>query len=342
MSGGTDSSFAAYLLKKRGYAVTGITMRVDEDTSQIAKAKRVAEGIGIPHLVRDVRREFNLRVIDYFCRQYIKGYTPNPCLACNRFIKFGLLFNTATEQYDYFATGHYARVVYETRRKIYCLVKGKDKKKDQSYVLYMLTQKQLSRLLLPLGNYTKQTVRQRVKQLRLPVDTESESQDICFVRDEDYTSFIRKFRPDFKIACGNIKNIRGEILGEHKGYLNYTIGQRKGLGIAYKTPLYVAGIDAKKNEVVVGEEKDLFKRVFTVTDISFTAPRDIKQKFCAQVKIRYHHQPAKAQIRKVDKNSWQVEFFKPQKAITPGQAAVFYKNERVFGGGIINRVESRF
>lgn len=339
MSGGVDSSLAAYLLVKKGFDVQGVTMQLYPGADNVKRARTIAKILNIKHFAIDVNKEFKKKVISYFCHEYISGKTPNPCLCCNRFIKFGLVMDRMKNRSQYFATGHYARIGYDKARRIYSIRKGRDSSKDQSYVLYMLNQKQLSRLLLPLGGLTKKEVREKAKQLKLPIQEGDESQDICFVNEGNYVDFISREVPELKIRPGEIINSRGDVVGRHRGTILYTIGQRKGLGIAHKVPLYVIGIDREKNRVVVGEEKELYAALFKARDVVFAHPSYRKCKFHAQVKIRYHHKPAKASIEALSKGCFRIKFLKPQKAITPGQGAVFYKNNTVLGGGIIDIVE---
>lgn len=341
MSGGVDSTIAAYLLQQEGYTVAGITMQNFSGNAHIKKAKEMAKALGIDHYVVNVEEEFRNSIISCFCREYINGRTPNPCVRCNRLIKFGFLMNSKKNEWPYFATGHYARVENNAETKQYLLRKGKDIRKDQSYVLHMLNQEQLSRLLLPLGGLSKKETFAIARELKLPIAEGGESQDICFIPEGDYVKFILSCLPAIKLIPGPIKNRQGEILGTHKGLIFYTIGQRKGLGIGYKCPLFVVGIDKQKNTLIVGEKDELSADVFKITDVLFTNDNYRKDKFNAQVKIRYHHQPSEAKIKNIGNNDWQVKFQSPQKAITPGQSAVFYDNDIVLGGGVIESVIDR-
>jgi len=342
MSGGVDSSLAAYFLLKKGFDVEGITMQLSAGQDNLKKARNIAKILKIKHRAVDVDKEFTRKVISYFCREYINGNTPNPCLCCNKSIKFGLLMDKMKNRFEYFATGHYARIGYDKSRDIYSIRKARDNSKDQSYVLYMLNQKQLSRLLLPLGKLTKQQVRQKARQLKLPVNVRDESQDICFIKGENYADFISRISSSFEIKPGDIVNSRGKIIGAHKGTIFYTIGQRKGLGIAHKVPFFVTGFDIEKNRVIVGEEKELYAVSFKVKDVVFAHPAFRRNKFQAWVKIRYHHKPARAGIEAEGEDIFRIRFLKPQKAITPGQGAVFYIRNTVLGGGIIDSADKLY
>ncbi len=338
MSGGVDSSLCAYILKKKGYDARGLTMYLCPGTGHVQRAKKAADILNIPHRVIDMREQFKNRVINYFCCEYMAGRTPNPCLSCNRFIKFGLLMDNIRPQGGYFATGHYAKIVHDKINNMYKLQRGRDLKKEQSYVLYMLNQKQLARILLPLGNMTKDQIRKKAKQLKLPLDEGDESQDICFIKNESYIDFIRAQVKGFKPEQGRIVRSNGQVMGEHKGRIFYTVGQRKGLGIAYKAPLFVLGFNEKDNTVIVGEENELYARTFEIKDVFFTHPGYNKSSFNAAVKIRYHHNPSMARVTALTNGRFQVKFMQPQKAITPGQGAVFFKRNTVLGGGIITEV----
>ncbi len=338
MSGGVDSSMSAYFLKEAGYEVLGVTMQLFGTSAHIKRAQDIACKLSIEHEVIKLEDVFKKKVIDYFCKEYICGGTPNPCLRCNKFIKFGKFMNIAAKKSEFFATGHYARVVYNPQIKSFELRKGLDTKKDQSYVLFALAQKQLSRLLLPMGDRTKEEVRAIAKKLALPIEDSDESQDICFIPDKDYPKFISAYSESFSPKEGDIITSEGVFMARHKGTIFYTIGQRKGLGIAYQEPLYVIGIDSMRNRVIVGRESQLYADTFEIKNVSFTDPRFEMREFMAFVKIRYHHLESEAVVRNISKSRWQVEFKEKQKAITPGQGAVFYDNGMVLGGGIISRV----
>jgi tRNA-specific 2-thiouridylase len=352
MSGGVDSSVAAALLKDKGYEVSGITMKIcnEEDSpakgfrhtcygpgekEDIEDARKVAETLGIPLHVFDLIDEYKAEVLDYFLREYQSGKTPNPCLMCNSRVKFGALFERAREnsiEFDYFASGHYARTGYDETNGRYLLKKARDEKKDQSYFISLLNQKQLSRILLPVGDYTKEEIRKTAADLNLAISEKPESQD--FVAG-GYSSLIAES------PRGQILDKEGNVLGEHKGISYYTVGQRKGLGIQTKEPLYVTEIDPEKNVIIVGNREDSYSDEFTASGLNWIALDRPEKSFTAMVKIRYAHIPAKATIRPVEEDRVWVKFEKPQRAITPGQAAVFYRDEVVLGSGMIERERKR-
>lgn len=342
MSGGVDSSVTAVLLKEEGYEVIGVTMKIWERSKDwggccglgsIEDAKKVANRLGIPHYVLNFRDIFREKVIANFCEEYREGKTPNPCIRCNQYIKFDALLKKAEKLgADYIATGHYARIEYDSRRKRYLFMKGVDQRKDQSYVLYVMTQEQLKRTLMPLGNLTKDRVRQIAKEKDLPVATKPESQEICFIPDNNYGEFLREYIPEGK--SGPIVNKEGKVIGEHQGIIFYTIGQRKGIGIAAKEALYVIAIDKENNTIVVGKEKDVYGNELIAEDVKFII-EELKEPFRAEAKIRYLHQASSAMVYPLDGNKLKVEFDGPQWAITPGQAVVFYDGDIVIGGGTI-------
>ncbi len=339
MSGGVDSSVAAYLLLEQGYEVEGVTMRLGLGPDQTANAEKVAKQLKIKHRFVDVQEEFEKRVIDYFCREYRSARTPNPCVQCNKNIKFGILMDLAVRENAFFSTGHYARIVFNAQEERFELKKACDLKKDQSYVLFLLKQKQLSRILLPLGELNKDRTKAIAEKLGLPVN-ESESQDICFISHKHYAEFMEERDPDFDPRPGDIVLRSGKVVGRHKGIIFYTIGQRKGLGIAYKDPLFVLGFDPENNRVIVGEESELYQDGFEVEESSFTDEGFSAKEFRAEVKIRYNNMPHNALIVDSGKGVLRVRFDAPQKSVTPGQAAVFYEDDRVIGGGIISRLIS--
>ncbi|MFQ6082064.1 MAG: tRNA 2-thiouridine(34) synthase MnmA [Candidatus Aminicenantia bacterium] len=355
MSGGVDSSVTAALLKEQGYEVIGLTMNLWSSDKLANRANRyrgccglramrdanqVAIKLKIPHYVADFRDIFNKTVIADFCREYNQGRTPNPCIRCNQYIKFEAMLKKSKKlEADFIATGHYARIEYGIKRKRYLLKKGIDSKKDQSYVLYAMTQDQLSQTLMPLGNLTKKEVREIARKLDLPVAEKSESQEICFIPDNNYPQFLKNFIPE-AAKPGLIINRKGVVLGKHKGIIFYTIGQRRGLGISAKEPLYVISIDKSKNTIVVGSKEEVYSQEFTVSDINWIAWDKIEKSFRAKVKIRYIHQEAEAAITLLNDNQALVKFIQPQRAITSGQAAVFYDGDVVIGGGTIEKVES--
>lgn len=340
MSGGVDSSVAAALLKQEGYEVIGVTMQLWPANEfgccgAVSDAKRVAHRLSIPHYVMNFRQVFAQEVIANFCHEYSLGRTPNPCIRCNQYIKFAALLQRAKElDADFVATGHYARVEYDKESQRYLLKRGIDLKKDQSYVLYAMTQDQLSRILLPLGHFTKEKVRQMAQELGLPVADKAESQEICFIPDDNYPGFLKEYMPS-AAKPGPILDQRGNILGQHQGILFYTIGQRKGLGISTREPLYVVAIDGKNNALIVGSKKDTYQDELIATDINWIAIEQPRQPIKAKVKIRYLHPGAEAMITPLNKDSVHIKFTEPQMAITPGQAVVFYSGDSVIGGGTI-------
>ncbi len=354
MSGGVDSSVTAALLKEQDYEVIGVTMNLwpsEKSASRANKyesccglkamvnANQVAIKLNISHYVADFREIFAKTVIEDFCREYTRGRTPNPCIRCNQYIKFGALLEQAKKlKADFIATGHYARIEYNTEKKRYFLKKGIDPKKDQSYVLYTMTQEQLSKTLMPLGNFTKDEVRKIAQKLNLPVAERAESQEICFIPDNEYPRFLEEIIPGIA-EPGPIVNKKGEILGKHKGIIYYTIGQRRGLGISAEEPLYVIFIDRDKNTIVVGNKDEVYSREFVVSDINWITQDKAEKSFQAKVKIRYIHQESEAKINLINHNQAVVKFLKPQRAITPGQSAVFYDGDVVIGGGTIDKVE---
>jgi len=337
MSGGVDSSVTAALLHREGYTVKGVTMTMPSVFQHVERAQNVARHLGISHEVVDVHEQFSAQVIDTFCQEYLNGKTPNPCVRCNERIKFGILADMAKQEAALFATGHYARIHHDTVLKRFELRQAADSRKDQSYVLYILGQDLLSRLLLPLGSYTKAAVKQMAQEWRLPVDLNVESQDICFIPEGDYGQFIQRHR-GVKPEAGDIVLKNGTILGRHQGTIFFTIGQRKGLGVSYQYPLFVVDIDPAQNKVIVGPEEELYANQMYVSDARFTHPSFMLDSFPAAVKIRYASLPAMAQVKRAENTRWCVNFFTPQKAITPGQAAVFYDRDLVLGGGTIGEV----
>lgn len=351
LSGGVDSSVSALILKSKGYDVIGLTLQVlpkgTEDKfggccglEAIECAKRVAFKLGIRHYVLNFRKFFKDFVIDDFCREYERGRTPNPCIRCNQFIKFDILLDRAKKlDADFIATGHYAKIEYNKNKKTYLLKKGKDLSKDQSYFLYCLNQKQLRDTLFPLGDLTKDKVIKIARKEMLPSVFRKESQEICFIPDNNYPGFLKKYVKK-SIKAGPIYNINGDIIGKHKGLIYYTIGQRKGLGISSKHPLYVVNIDEPKNAITVAQNKYLYAKEFLIEDIHHVSVNNFKRKFKAKVRVRYKHTEAKAVIIYKSKKTARCVFDQPQRAITPGQTAVFYDKDIVLGGGTINQVKS--
>ncbi len=352
MSGGVDSSLTAALLLQDGYEVVGVTMRLWEDDSLVEStrlqgccalsavedAKRVAALLGIPHYVLNFREPFKQKVVDYFVQEYISGKTPNPCIACNRYIKFDLLFQKSIALgARYVATGHYAISEYDQEKKRFLLRKGYDHAKDQSYVLYHIKQNQLSQFLLPLGKYSKDQTRLMAQKLALPVANKPDSQEICFIPDNDYKGFISRISPT-TIQPGNFVDIHGKILGRHQGLAMYTVGQRKGLGIAAGKPVYVVRLNPEKNEVVLGDHNDIFSVECIATDLNFLAIDGLFKPMLVQAKIRYSAHESPAMIKPLENGDVHICFENPQRAITPGQSIVFYDNDVVIGGGTINTV----
>ena len=351
MSGGVDSSVAAALLKHQGYEVIGITMcfNLPDSTTKrptccglqgIEDARRVAHKLEIKHYVLNFSRVLGEKVIKDFCREYLKGRTPNPCVRCNQYIKFDALLKKAISLgAGFLATGHYARIEKSHQSPVtshqYFLKKAKDKKKDQSYFLYRLNQTQLKAVLFPLGNYTKDEVRKIAREFALPVADKLASQEICFLPDRDYRRFL-KVQGKTDIKPGPVVDKENNILGQHKGIAFYTIGQREGLGIARGYPLYVVKINPKNNCITVGKKEDVYRAEFFIKDAHFILkPR--KKKVALKVRIRYNHPEAPARIMFLN-HKIKVKFKKPQFAVTPGQSAVFYDKDIVLGGGIIDKI----
>ena len=348
MSGGVDSSVAAALLKQQGYEVIGVTMRmwskedIEEERpdaccalSSVHDARRVANKLGIAHYVMNFKDLFKEKVVEPFVDEYFRGHTPNPCIMCNKFLKFDALLKKANAMgIDYIATGHYAKIEYNDITGRYELKKSFTDKKDQTYVLYNFTQEQLSKTLMPNGSYTKEQIRQMAKDLGLLVANKPDSQEICFIPDNNYSNFIREYTSR-NIPCGNFVNSKGEVLGRHNGIINYTIGQRKGLGITFGKPMFVLDIDAKNNNVVLGDETEVFSDTLIAKDVNFISISELKDAMKVTVKIRSTAKEANATIYPYDNDCVKVVFEVPQRAITKGQAVVFYDNDVVVGGGTI-------
>ena len=352
MSGGVDSSVAAAILKQEGYEVIGVTMQIwpsDKPAYEIGRfggccglgavddAKRVAYKLGIPHYVMNFRDIFGQKVIGDFCQEYSLGRTPNPCIRCNQYIKFDALLERAKGLgADFVATGHYARIEKDEANGRYLLKKGIDRHKDQSYVLYPLTQEQLGHTLWPIGSFTKQRVREIARELGLPVAVKPESQEICFIPDDDYPKFLKEHIPQ-AVKPGPILNEQGSTLGEHRGILFYTIGQRKGLGISAKEPLDVTTIDRERKAIGVGSKEEVYGNKLISSGLNWITIAKLKQTIMVKAKIRYRHNEAEAEITPWDKDQVYVKFKEPQMAITPGQAIVFYNGDTVIGGGTIEQ-----
>ncbi|MDI6786574.1 MAG: tRNA 2-thiouridine(34) synthase MnmA [bacterium] len=347
MSGGADSSVAAYLLVKEGYEVIGLTFDLFQSSCQDSNPRTccslaafedvrdVAEKLGISHYIINLKEEFEREVINYFIKEYLNGKTPNPCVKCNEKIKFATLLNKAKELgADYIATGHYAKVEYDKSRESYLLKKGTDLKKDQSYVLFCLNQNILSKTIFPLGNLKKEEIRKIAKESGLLIHNKPESQEICFIPSNDLRIFFKINKISDKL--GHIMDKNGKILGSHSGIHCFTIGQRRGLGIAKGKPLYVIKIDQDKNIVIVGEKKELLKNELTASNVSWVTGSIPNKPITVKAKIRYTHNETLALIIPIFNKKVKVKFSDPQQAITPGQAIVFYKNDVLLGGGWID------
>lgn len=340
MSGGVDSSVSALLLKRNGYDPMGITLELFAGSSccnidTYIDAKNVCNSIGIPHITFNCKKEFKEYVIQDFIDCYSNCKTPNPCIECNKYMKFGIMYEKAKELgCEYIATGHYAKTEYSEKYGRWVLKKSKAGKKDQSYVLWNIPKELIEHVIFPLGDFEdKEQIREIAREANLKVANKPDSEDICFVPDGNYKKFLEN-NSDIKPKAGNIVTSKGEILGKHTGLYNYTIGQRKGLGISYKVPLFVIGFNPKKNEVIVGEKEELYKKEFLVDDINLLLVDDIKEPMEVEVKTRYSTTLAKAKIIK-EEDKIKVILDEPQRAITPGQSAVFYLDDIVLGGGKI-------
>lgn len=348
MSGGVDSSVAAYLLKQAGYDVIGVTMQIWQKEEEhvleenggccglqaVEDARRVAELLEIPYYVMNFRDEFQDKVIDYFMAEYLAGRTPNPCIACNRYVKWESLLRRSMEiGADYIATGHYARVAKLPNGR-YSIRNSVTSAKDQTYALYNLTQEQLSRTLMPVGEYTKDEVRRIAGQIGLRVASKPDSMEICFVPDQDYAGFIRK-NSGREITEGNFVTSDGQVVGRHKGITHYTVGQRKGLNLALGRPVFVLEIRPETNEVVVGDNSEVFTDRLLCNQLNFMSIPELTGEMEITAKIRYNHQGAKAVVRRLEEDLAEVLFEEPVRAVTPGQAVVFYDGEYVAGGGTI-------
>jgi tRNA-specific 2-thiouridylase len=350
MSGGVDSSVAAYLLKEQGYDVIGVTMQIwqDQDVfersaeggccglSAVEDARRVADVLGIPYYVMNFRADFQKSVIDYFVSEYERGYTPNPCNACNRHVKWESLLHRAVEiGADYIATGHYARIEKLPNGR-YSIRNSVTAAKDQTYALYNLTQEQLGRTLMPVGDYAKDQIREIARNAGLPVAAKSDSQDICFVPDHDYAGFIE--RETGRVAApGNFVDEEGNVLGTHRGIIHYTIGQRKGLGISAETPLFVKELRPETNEVVLCRSERLFSDTCYVSGVNYMGIAALDGRMEVLGKIRYSHKGSPCTIEELPDGLLKCTFREPQRAMTPGQAAVFYEGDHILCGGTIER-----
>lgn len=349
MSGGVDSSVAAWLLKKQGYDVIGVTMQIWQDEepevqeenggccglSAVDDARRVAERLEIPYYVMNFKKEFKENVMDYFVQEYIDGRTPNPCIACNRFVKWESLLKRSMDiGADYIATGHYARVEQLPNGR-YALRKSATAAKDQTYALYNLTQHQLSHTLMPVGEFTKDEIREMAKEVGLVVANKPDSQEICFIPDHDYAKFIEE-NTDCCLEEGNFVDKYGNILGRHKGITHYTVGQRKGLNLSMGHPVFVTAIRPETNEVVIGENDDVFSNIVRCNKLNWMAIEGLAGgEMRVSAKIRYSHKGASCVIREIGEDMVECVFDEPQRAATPGQAVVFYDGDYVVGGGTI-------
>ncbi len=349
MSGGVDSSVAAYLLKEQGYDVIGVTMQIWEDEEQqrteenggccglsaVDDARRVADRLEIPYYVMNFKQEFQKKVVDYFVEEYLAGRTPNPCIACNRYVKWESLLKRSMEiGADYIATGHYARIAKLPNGR-FAIRNSVTARKDQTYALYNLTQFQLAHTLMPIGEYEKDQVRRIAQEAGLPVAAKPDSQDICFVPDGDYAAFLKKKAGERMPGEGDFVTRDGTVLGKHKGITHYTIGQRKGLGLSMGEPVFVSELRPKTNQVVVGEETQVFKKELLCDHLNFMGMEDLEEPRKVWAKVRYAHKGQWCRIEKQGRDLIRAEFEGPVRAITPGQAVVFYEGEYVLGGGII-------
>ena len=341
MSGGVDSSVSALLLKKEGYDVIGTTLELFAGSSccnieTYIDAKNVCNSIGIPHFTYNCKEQFKNHVINDFINCYSNCKTPNPCIECNKYMKFGYMWDKAKELgCNYIATGHYAKTEYSEKYNRWVLKKSKAGRKDQSYVLWNIPKELIEHVLFPLADFEdKEQIREIARENNLKVANKPDSEDICFVPDGNYKKFLEN-NSDIKPKKGNIVTTKGEILGKHNGLYNYTIGQRKGLGISYKEPLFVVGFNKEKNEVIVGVKDEIYKKEMYVTDINLLLFDEIKEKMKVNVKTRYSSKEETATIQMIDNNTMKVEFENPVARITPGQSAVFYLDDIVVGGGKI-------
>ncbi|MCZ6676927.1 MAG: tRNA 2-thiouridine(34) synthase MnmA [Candidatus Poribacteria bacterium] len=355
MSGGVDSSVTAALMVEAGYDVVAITMRLGmHDTMEIESdkpnccslegvedARRVAMQLGVPFYAVNYEDQFRKSIVDYFTDEYVAGRTPSPCVICNQDLKFGKLLDLAMQlEADYVATGHYARIEQDPETGRYLLRKGIDSRKDQSYFLFSLTQDQLSRALMPLGGYTKDRVREIARKYKLRTSEKPESQELCFIADDNYKRFLKDRIPE-KIQGGEIISQAGDVLGKHQGIPFYTVGQRKGLGIAAGVPLYVTELKTHNNTIVVGKHEDLLKDTMRIEQVNLIPMDNLTAPIRAHVKIRYRDAGASATITPLSETEAEVQFDEPRRAVTPGQAAVFYDGDVVIGGGWIQGASER-
>ena len=348
LSGGVDSSVAAYLLKQQGYQVIGVTMAIwdgqykstgkhacygSDEEEEIRGAREVAEKLDIPYHVFNCSAEYKQAVLDYFKSEYLAGRTPNPCIQCNQHIKFGMLPAMATKagiRFEYFATGHYARVGFSEKYQRYILEKAADLKKDQTYFIHRLSQEQLKQCLFPIGGFNKPEIKELARKVGITTEDLEESQDFYA---GDYKDLL-----DVQETPGNIVDSKGTVLGQHKGIWNYTIGQRKGLGIAFSEPLYVIGLNKENNTVIVGVREETYNTSFIVSDLVWVALPGLEHPMDCTAKVRSAQKERDAHIEPLGNGDVKVTFFHPNDAITPGQSAVFYDGEVLLGGGIIKEL----
>lgn len=345
LSGGVDSSVAALLLKQAGYEVIGVTMILFDkenndkncgSSNAIEDAKQIADKLEIPFYTLDLRKEFKKYVIDYFAKEYMSGKTPNPCIACNKHMKFDLMLQKAKDLFnaDYIATGHYAKVEFNETSNRYYIAESATIAKDQTYVLYNMTQEQLKHILMPLGDYTKEQIRKIAEQNGFITANKKDSQEICFVEDNDYANFITK-NYNYTNIPGEFVDTKGNKYGKHKGIINYTVGQRRGLGLSLKSPLYVKRVNQKTHEVILCPKEELFEDSLICSDVNLMAIPELNEPLRATVKIRYSATKVSATLIPLNNGDVKVVFDEAQRAITPGQAVVFYDNNILLGGGII-------
>ncbi len=336
LSGGVDSSVAAYLLKEQGYDVIGVTLRLCSEVDVSEDAKKVAEMLDIPHYILDLRDDFKENVIDYFVDEYMNGRTPNPCAVCNKKIKFGIMLDKVKELgAEYIATGHYARIEEHNGR--YIIAAAEDEKKDQTYMLHGLSQEVLKHILMPCGEYSKDEIRKKAKEIGLEVHNKKDSMEICFIPDNNHGEYIKDLT-NGEVKRGNFIDKNGKVLGKHKGIINYTIGQRKGLGLALGEPVFVIDILPETNQVVVGKEEEIFKTSLIAKDVNFIPFEKLENSMEVEAKIRYSMSRSKATISSLGNGKVKVQFENKQRAITKGQCVVFYSKDILIGGGTIEEV----
>lgn len=348
MSGGVDSSVAAYILKEQGYRVIGVTMQIWQDEalqkqeteggccglSAVEDARRVAQVLDIPHYVINFKQEFQIHVIDYFIREYQTGHTPNPCIACNRYVKWESLLKRSMQiGADYIATGHYARIRHMNNGR-YAVEQSVTARKDQSYALYNLTQEQLARTMMPIGVYEKDRVREIADEAGLPVAHKPDSMEICFVPDGDYTSYIEE-AAGMKSEPGNFVDMQGHVLGRHRGIIHYTVGQRKGLNLALGYPAFVVRINPETNEIVIGRLEDNLSEKVYISNLNYMSEQNFSEHKTYLAKICYNHAGSYGTVRRLEDDLYECIFTESQRAVTPGQALVLYDGSLVAGGGTI-------